>query len=218
LLPFFQAFEENLQKCSASDLSKFNSVLSLETTLASKIISERFNENEELVAKLSDESQDLKHNLDKIQASNLELEKQIVELKESLKKSSEEKRLADIALHDLKKEQDKLAKTREDDLKMIQNLGQDAYKSTNTINELRGTNAELATKNTDLVKPLSMKEQTIFNLEKALYEQNESLSKDAVGIRQSFKLLFEEYKEALSQFGTRPNPSPEKDDVSEIMD
>lgn len=30
--------------------------------------------------------------------------------------------------------------------------------------------------------------------------------------------MFDKYKEALGEFGTRPNPFPEKDDASEVMD
>jgi chromosome segregation ATPase len=122
LLSCFKAFEENIRKCSASDLYKFNSVVSLKTTLVGKIVLGRFNENEELVAKLSDESENKKRDLDKIQALNLELEKQIMKLKESLKKSEEEKKLAETTLRDLRKDHNKLSKAHEDELKVIQNL------------------------------------------------------------------------------------------------
>jgi ElaB/YqjD/DUF883 family membrane-anchored ribosome-binding protein len=60
---------------------------------------------------------------------------------------------------------------------------------------------------------LSTKEQTIQNLEKALSEQSETSSKDVDEIKQNLKLLFEEYREALKQFGTRPCPLPESEEI-----
>jgi chromosome segregation ATPase len=82
------------------------------------------------------------------------------ELVDSLKKCQEEKKLAEDALRNSKKDHEKLNKTRDDDLKLIENLGRDVDKSTKTINELRSANAELSTKNTELAKTLSTKEQT----------------------------------------------------------
>jgi chromosome segregation ATPase len=156
--------------------------------------------------------------LNKVQASNLDLDKQIVELANSLKKCQDEKQLVEAALHDSKKHHEKLNKTREVDLKMIENLRKYADKSTKTIDELRSTNAELSTKNTKLAKTLSTKEQMILDLEKAPSERSENLNKDVNEIKQNVKLLFEEYKEALKQFGTHLNPLRKSDDVSDLMD
>jgi hypothetical protein len=44
------------------------------------------------------------------------------------------------------------------------------------------------------------------------------LSKDVHEVKRNLKLLFEEYREALKQFGTRPSPFPDKDDISDMMD
>jgi ElaB/YqjD/DUF883 family membrane-anchored ribosome-binding protein len=68
------------------------------------------------------------------------------------------------------------------------------------------------------VKTLSTKEQTILDLEKALSERSETSNKDVDEIKQKLKLLFEEYMEALKQFGTRPRPLPESDEVSDLLD
>jgi ABC-type branched-subunit amino acid transport system ATPase component len=54
---------------------------------------------------------------------------------------------------------------------MIENLRRDADKSMKTIDELCRTNVGLLTKNTELAKTLSTKEQAILDLEKALSEQ-----------------------------------------------
>jgi hypothetical protein len=75
-----------------------------------------------------------------------------------LKKCQDEKNHAEAALHDSKKGHEKLNKTHENDLKMIENLRIDANKNTETIDELRNTNTELSTKNTELAKTLSTKE------------------------------------------------------------
>jgi ABC-type branched-subunit amino acid transport system ATPase component len=61
---------------------------------------------------------------------------------------------------------------------MIENLRRGVDKSTTTTDELRSTNVEISTKNTELAKTLSMKEQAILDLEKALTERSEILSKD----------------------------------------
>jgi hypothetical protein len=49
-----------MRKRSTLDIFKFNSILSVKAALVGKIVAERFNENEELVTRLSDESQNLK--------------------------------------------------------------------------------------------------------------------------------------------------------------
>jgi predicted metal-dependent phosphoesterase TrpH len=100
---------------------------------------------------------------------------------------------------------------------MIGNLHRDADKSTKTIDEVRSTNTELSTKNIELAKILIPKEQTILNLEKDLYERSETLNNETNDVREHLKLLFEEYKEALGQFGARPEPFSENDDVSSMM-
>jgi hypothetical protein len=63
-----------------------------------------------------------------------------------------------------------------------------------------------------------MKEQTMLYLEKALFERSENSNKDVDEIKQNLKLLFEEYKEALKKFGTRPSPLPESDEISNLLD
>jgi flagellar motility protein MotE (MotC chaperone) len=58
----------------------------------------------------------------------------------------------------------------------------------------------------------------IQDLKKALYEQNETSSKDVDEIKENLKLLFEEYKEGLKQFGVRTGPFPESGEISDLMD
>jgi hypothetical protein len=80
---------------------------------------------------------------------------------------------------------------------LVWNLRNDVDKSIDVINTLRGANAELVTQNADIAKTLSKQEKVILNLEKALNERHEAMSKGADGIRKNFKLLFEKYSEAL---------------------
>jgi chromosome segregation ATPase len=169
----------------------------LKTSVVGKVVSERLLKKEELVGKLTDESRELKRDLNKAQASNLDLEQRIVELVDSLKKCQDEKNHAKNALCDLQKDLEKLNKTREDDLKMIENLCKAADKSTKTIDVLRSANRKLLTKNTELAKSLSTKEQTILDLENTLSERSETVSQDIEEVKQRLILLLEEYNEAL---------------------
>jgi vacuolar-type H+-ATPase subunit I/STV1 len=114
-----------------------------------------------------------------------------------LKKCQDEKRLADVALDNSKKNLEKLKKTPEDELGMIENLRKESDKNAKAVDELRVNNTKLSTKNSDLAKTLSSKEQKIQDLKKALIERSETSEKDVDEIRERLKLLFEEYQEAL---------------------
>jgi vacuolar-type H+-ATPase subunit I/STV1 len=111
-----------------------------------------------------------------------------------------------------------LKKIHEDDLSLIHNLRKDSDKVAKTVDELRVSNAKLSTKNSDLVKTLSAKEEKIQYLERALSERTETSGKDVEEIREHLKLLFEEYREALRQFGTRLGPLPDSEEISDLLD
>jgi hypothetical protein len=117
-----------------------------------------------------------------------------------------------------RKKLEKLKKTHEDDLTLIENLRQDSDRSTKAIDELRAAKTELSTRNLDLGKTLSSKEQKIQDLEKALSERSEASGQEVVEIMGKLKLLFDEYRKALRQFGVRPGPLPESGDISELME
>jgi hypothetical protein len=80
---------------------------------------------------------------------------------------------------------------------MIENLRKESDKNAKAVDELRVNNTKLSTKNSDLAKTLSSKEQKIQDLKKALIERSETSEKDVDEIRERLKLLFEEYQEAL---------------------
>jgi hypothetical protein len=67
-----------------------------------------------------------------------------------------------------------LKKTHEDDLKLIENLHLDSDKNTKTIDDRRASKTELSTRNSDLAKTLSGKEQKIQDLETALSKRGEA--------------------------------------------
>jgi hypothetical protein len=65
---------------------------------------------------------------------------------------------------------------------------------------------------------LSSKEQKIQDLEKALSERCEASGQEIVEITNKLKLLFEEYRKALREFGIRPGPLPDSEGISELVD
>jgi hypothetical protein len=96
-------------------------------------------------------------------------------------------------------------------LKLIENLCKDHDKSFKAAEDLRINNA-------DLVKILSSKEQKIQDLEKALADRDETSGKEITEIKNKLKLLFEEYRKALREFGVRPPPLPASTEISDFMD
>jgi hypothetical protein len=65
---------------------------------------------------------------------------------------------------------------------------------------------------------LSSKEQKIHDLEKALADRSEASRQDIDEIKRKLKLLFEEYRKALKNFGVSPDPLPENEEISKLMD
>jgi Rad3-related DNA helicase len=127
-----------------------------------------------------------------------------------LKTSQDEKKIAEAALEQSKKELEKVQKAHEDDLSLIKNLREKHERAAKTAEGLRVNNANLA-------KSLSTKDQKILDLEKALVEQDET-SKNMSEILEKLKLLFEEYKKSLNEFGVRPAPLSADIGIPEFMD
>jgi flagellar motility protein MotE (MotC chaperone) len=110
-----------------------------------------------------------------------------------------------------KKELEKVQKAHEDDLSLIENLREKHERAAKTAEGLRINNASLA-------KSCSTKDQKILDLEKALAEQDETLKKNISEILEKLKLLYEEYKKSLNEFGVRPAPLPANIEIPEFMD
>jgi hypothetical protein len=69
-----------------------------------------------------------------------------------------------------------------------------------------------------LPKSLCTKDRKILDLEKALAEQDDTSKKNMSKILEKLKLLFEEYKKSLNEFGVRPAPLPTDIGIPEFMD
>jgi chromosome segregation ATPase len=166
-----------------------------------KVVVERLIDQEKVNKQLSQESKELKRNFALAQSVNLDLEKKVAELAEALKHFQDEKKVADEALEQSKRDLEKLQKTRDGDLSLIENLRRNHDKSSKIAEDLRANNADLA-------RSLSSKEQRIQDLEKALTEQREASGKKVSDIIDKLKVLFEEYERSLNDFGVRPAPLP----------
>jgi Rad3-related DNA helicase len=135
----------------------------------------------------------------------------VAELAEALKSSQDEKKIAEAALEQSKKDLEKVQKAHEDDLSLIENLREKHERAAKTAEGLRINNASLA-------KSLSTKDRKILDLEKALAEQDATSKKNTSEILEKLKLLYEEYKKSLNEFGVRPAPLPDNIEIPEFMD
>jgi chromosome segregation ATPase len=193
----FPDFESLLWTYPASKIEDYQKAYALKALLLRKVASERLVEQEEVAKKLSNESRKLKRDFNLAQAANLDLEKKVVELAEALKRCQDEKRAvedekkaAQGALKNSKKDLEKLQNTHEEDLKLIENLRKDHDKSSKAAEDLR-------VKNADLAKTLSSKERKIQDLEKVLADRDKTSRKEITKIENKLEVLFEEYMIAL---------------------
>jgi predicted nucleic acid-binding Zn-ribbon protein len=207
----FSDFEELLRSYSASRIEEYQRAYSLKASLLGKIASQRLVEQEKINKKLSEESKKLNPGFNLSPAANVDLEKKVAELAEALKRCQDEKKVAEEAFANSRKDLEKLQKIHDDDLKLIENLHKDHDKSSKAAEDLRTNNADLA-------KTLSGKEQKIQDLEKALADRREALEKDISDINNKLKLLFKEYEKALMNFGVRPAPFPVDIGISDFME
>jgi hypothetical protein len=176
-----------------------------------KVAAEQLIDQDKLNKQLSQESKELKRNFALAQSTNLDLEKKAAELAEALKRCQDEKKVADEALEQSKKDLEKLQKTHDDDLSLIENLRNSHDRSSKIAEDLRANNADLA-------RSLSSKEQKIQDLEKSLTEQREASGKKISDIIDRLKILFGEYERSLNEFGVRPVPLPTDLGLREFMD
>jgi Rad3-related DNA helicase len=160
-----------------------------------EISCERLIEQEKINKKLLEDSQKLSRDFKLSRAVNIDLENKVAELAVALKKCQDEKKVAEEAAENLRKELEKLQKTHDEDLKLIENLRKDYDKSSKIAEDLRVNNAYLA-------KTLSSKEQK---------------NQEPDEIRNKLELLFREYEKALNEFGVRPAPFLADTGISDFM-
>jgi hypothetical protein len=137
-----------------SKFAKYRWDYAAKASIYGRIACERLIEKEKINKKLLEGSQKLSRDFKLSQATNLDLEKKVVELVVALKKCQDEKKVAEEALDRSKRDLEKLQKTHDDDLRLIENLRKDHDKSSKAVEDLR-------TNNSDLAKSLSSKEQKI---------------------------------------------------------
>jgi predicted nucleic acid-binding Zn-ribbon protein len=109
-----------------------------------KVAAEWLIDQEKANKQLPQESKELKRNFALAQSANLNLEKKVVELAEALKHCQDEKKSADEALEQSERDLEKLQKTHDDDLSLIENLCRNYDKSSKMAKDLRANNADLA--------------------------------------------------------------------------
>jgi chromosome segregation ATPase len=163
-------FEKLLQKYPADKIEKYKRDYLLKASLLGKVASQRLVEQEKINKRLLDDSKKLSRDFKLSRAANSNLEKKVSELVEALKKCQDEKKIAEEAFANLRKDLDKLQKTHDDDLKLIKNLRKDHDRSSKAAEDLRINNVDLA-------ETLSSREQKIQDLEKALADQREASGK-----------------------------------------
>jgi predicted transcriptional regulator len=84
---------------------------------------------QEEINKLSKESQKLNRDSSLCRAANVDLKKKVAELVDALKRCQDDKKVAEEVLENSRKDLEKLQKTHDDDLTLIENLGKDCDKS-----------------------------------------------------------------------------------------
>jgi predicted transcriptional regulator len=84
---------------------------------------------QEEINKLSEESQKLNRDSSLSRAANVDLEKKVAELVDALKRCQDDKKVTEEVLENSRKDLEKLQKTHDDDLTLIENLGKDCDKS-----------------------------------------------------------------------------------------
>jgi methylthioribose-1-phosphate isomerase len=111
----------------ASRIEEYQRAYSLKASLLGKIVSQRLVEQKEITKKLSEESKKLKCDFNLAQATNLDLEKKVAKLSNALKKCQDAKKIAEDGkkvteetLENSKKDLEKLQKTHDDDLRLIE--------------------------------------------------------------------------------------------------
>jgi hypothetical protein len=176
-----------------------------------KVAIEWLDEQEKINEQLSQKSKELERNFALAQSANMELEKKVAELAEALKTSRDEQKIAEATLEQSKKELEKVRKSHEDDLSVIEKLREKQERATKTAEDLRVNNASLA-------KSLSAKDRKIVDLEKVLAEQSEASKRNTSETLERLKLLCEEYRKSLNEFGVRPAPLLDNIEISDFMD
>jgi hypothetical protein len=132
----FPHFEALLRSYPASQIEEYQRDYSLKASLLGKITSRRLVEQEEINKKLSEESKKLNRDFNLSRAANVDLEKKVAELADAPKRCQDDKKVDEEALESSRKGLEKLQKTHNDDLRLIENLCKDCDKSSKAAEDL----------------------------------------------------------------------------------
>jgi hypothetical protein len=207
----FSEFENLLCSYPTSKFAEYRKDYAAKASITGRIACECLIEQEKINKKLAEDSRKLSRDFKLPQAANLDLEKKVAELAVALKSCQDEKKTAEDALDRSKKDLEKLQRTHDDDLLLIENLRKDHDKSLKAAEHLCINNADLA-------KSLSSKEQKIQDLERALTDQREASGRSVSETISRLKNLFEKYEKSLNKFGVRPVPLPADLGLPEFME
>jgi nitrate reductase NapE component len=133
LVTKFSEFKDLLRSYPPSKLARFQEDYALKYSMLGKVAVERLVDQEKTNKQLSQESKELKHNFALAQSANLDLEKKVSELAEALKVCQDENKVAEAALEQSKKELEKMQKTHEDNLSLIENLRRNHVRSSKIV-------------------------------------------------------------------------------------
>jgi uncharacterized phage infection (PIP) family protein YhgE len=194
-----------------SKFAEYHRDYAAKASISGRIACECLIKQEKINKKLLEDSQKLNREFKLSRAANSDLEKKVAELAVALKKCQDEKKVAEEAAENSRKDLEKFQKTHDEDLKLIENLRKDYDKSSKTAEDFRINNADFA-------RTLSGKEQKIQDLEKALADQREILGRNISEINNKLKLLFKEYEKSLMNFGVRPAPLHADLGISDFME
>jgi hypothetical protein len=112
----FPEFEDLLRLFPTSELAVQRRDYVAKASISGRIACERLIEQEKANKKLVEDHQKLSRNFKLSQAANSDLEKKVAKLAEALKKCQDEKKIAEEAAENSRKDLEKLQKTHDDDL------------------------------------------------------------------------------------------------------
>jgi hypothetical protein len=118
----FSEFKDLLRLYPASKFAEYRRDYAEKASITGRIACERLIEQEKINKKLLEDSQKLSRDFKLSRAANSDLEKKVTELAVALKKCQDEKKVTEEAAENSRKDLEKLQKTHDEDLKLIENL------------------------------------------------------------------------------------------------
>jgi uncharacterized protein with von Willebrand factor type A (vWA) domain len=140
----FPEFEDLLRSFSASELAVQRRDYAAKASISGRIACECLIVQEKTNKKLIEDHKKLSRDFKLSRAANSDLEKKVSELAVALKKCQDEKKATQEAIESSRRDPEKLPKTHDEDLRLIENLRKDHDKSSKVAEDLRTNNADLA--------------------------------------------------------------------------